>query len=159
LEEDLNRITKLIAERGTDMVMEALASLPNDAEGFSDVDYATPGHRCRELHLHGISGCECREDPEASPHHFCHYLCLGLSLARTRLPLDGAQERLPDRDNRIAGHWITVLMSCFRRRNRSNFGSRGGSVSPSRYWTRSQGATQCHACLPLRSSPSSLAEQ
>jgi len=31
-----------------------------------------------------------------------------------RLPLDGAQENWPARDNRIAGHWITVLMSCLR---------------------------------------------
>ena len=29
-EEDLNRINELIAERGKDMVLEALASLPND---------------------------------------------------------------------------------------------------------------------------------
>jgi hypothetical protein len=31
-----------------------------------------------------------------------------------RLPLDGAQEHLPARDNRIAGYWITLLMSCLR---------------------------------------------
>ncbi len=31
-----------------------------------------------------------------------------------RLPLDGAQEHLPARVNRIAGHWITVPKSCLR---------------------------------------------
>jgi hypothetical protein len=31
-----------------------------------------------------------------------------------RLHLDGDQKHLPARDNRIADHWITVLMSCLR---------------------------------------------
>jgi hypothetical protein len=35
-------------------------------------------------------------------------------LAMARLPLDGAQEHLPARDNRIPGHWITVPKSCLR---------------------------------------------
>jgi len=85
-----------------------------EANVFSEVDYASAGQRSRDFDLHGISGYVCRIDPEAPPHHFCHYLCLDLRLAMARLPLDGAQEHLPDRDNRIAGHWITVLMKCLR---------------------------------------------
>jgi hypothetical protein len=85
-----------------------------EAEVFSEVDYASAGQRCRDLDLHGISGYVCREDPEAAPHLFCHYFCLGLRLAMARLPLDGAQEHLPARDNRIPGHWITVPKSCLR---------------------------------------------
>ena len=80
----------------------------------SEVDYASAGQRCRDLDVHGISGYVCREDPEAPPHHFCHYLYLGLHLVMARLPLDGGEEHLAARDNRIAGNWITVLMGCIR---------------------------------------------
>jgi hypothetical protein len=85
----------------------------SEAEVFSEVDYASAGQRCRDLDLHGISGV-CGEDPEAPPPLFCPYLCLGMRLAMARLPLDGAQEHLPARDNRIPGHWITVPKSCLR---------------------------------------------
>jgi hypothetical protein len=85
-----------------------------EAEVFSEVDDASAGQRCRDLDLHGIAGYVCRENPEAAPHLFCHYLCLGLRLAMARLPLDSAQEHLPARDNRIPGHWITVPKSCLR---------------------------------------------
>jgi hypothetical protein len=85
-----------------------------EAEVFSEVDDASAGQRCRDLDLDGIAGYVCRENPEAAPHLFCHYLCLGLRLAMARLPLDSAQDHWPARDNRIPGHWITVPKSCLR---------------------------------------------
>jgi hypothetical protein len=73
-------------------------------EVFSEVDYASAGQRCRDLDLHGISGDVRGEDPEAPPYLFCPYFCLGMRLAMARLPLDGAQEHLPARVNRIPGN-------------------------------------------------------
>jgi hypothetical protein len=85
-----------------------------EAEVFSKVDYASAGQRCRDLDLHGISGDVRGEDPEAPPPLFCPYLCLGMRLAMASLPLDGAQEHLPARVNRIHSHSVTVLRSCLR---------------------------------------------
>jgi hypothetical protein len=56
----------------------------------------------------------CRENPEAPPPLFCLYFCLVLRMAAARILMDGAYAHLPARDNRIPGHWITVLKSCLR---------------------------------------------
>jgi hypothetical protein len=62
-----------------------------EAEVFPRPDYGPATKRCGNLDLDRIRGDVRREDPEATPPLFCHYLCLVLRLAKVRLALDGAQ--------------------------------------------------------------------